>query len=91
VPGPTGVDRRDLKVLGRRRGWEEVVALEDEAERVPPQGGAPVGVERADLPAGHPVASGGRPVEAADDVHERRLARARLPHDRDELAVVDLE
>ncbi len=30
-----------------------------------------------------------RPVEAAEDVHQRRLARAALPDDGDELAVVD--
>ena len=32
-----------------------------------------------------------RDVEAADDVHQRRLARARRPDDRDELAVVDTQ
>ena len=34
---------------------------------------------------------GRRMVEQPDDVHQRRLARARRPHDREHLAAADLE
>src|SRR6185503_4863702 len=37
------------------------------------------------------VASGGRPIEAAEQVHERRLAGARRAGERDELAGRDVE
>ncbi len=36
-------------------------------------------------------AAGGRPVETGEDVHERRLAGARRPHDRGELPLHDVE
>jgi hypothetical protein len=32
-----------------------------------------------------------RPIEHADDPEERGLSRARRPHDRDELALTDVE
>src|SRR6185295_11719414 len=35
------------------------------------------------------VGAARRPVHAADDVHERRLARARRAHDRHHLAALD--
>src|SRR5262249_4323183 len=41
--------------------------------------------------AAHPVAAARRPVEAADDVHQRRLARPGLAHDGHELAGTDLQ
>src|SRR5262249_10927784 len=37
------------------------------------------------------VAPGGRLVEAAEQIQERRLARARRAHDGDELAATDVE
>ena len=48
-------------------------------------------VERADVdPVEEELAAGGY-VEAADDVHQRRLARAGGAHDRDEVAPLDDE
>ena len=41
--------------------------------------------------AGEQVGPGGRPVEAAEDVHHRALARAGRTDDRDELAGHDVE
>ena len=49
-----------------------------------------VGIQLGDLGAVQHVRAAGRPVEAADQVHERRLAGAGRPHDRDELARFDL-
>ena len=40
----------------------------------------------ADVAPVEQVAARGRAIEAAEDVHQRRLARARRAHDRDELA-----
>src|SRR2546425_578996 len=58
--------------------------------RVPDRGELVVR-ELSDVLPGEDVLAGVGDVEAADDVHERRLARARRAHDRDELALVDVE
>src|SRR5262249_31402329 len=47
--------------------------------------------ETAGLDAIERVAAARRLVEAADHVHQRRLAGAGRPHDRDELAGLDVE
>src|SRR2546427_10703176 len=44
-----------------------------------------------DLLAVEPVFAGGGRVEAADQVHQGRLPRARRPHDRHELVLADLD
>ncbi len=83
--GDARVEERQLDVLERARPREEVEALEDEAERPVADLGELVAVEPRDLLAGEPVGAERRPVEAAEDVHQRRLARAGRAHDRDEL------
>src|SRR5690606_14430177 len=50
-----------------------------------------VGVQRADVDAAEGVGAGRWRVEAADDVHGRRFARAAGAHDRHELPAVDPE
>src|SRR5690606_39558002 len=84
-----GVDRGHLDVFRRARGGQQMILLEDEAEGVATQEGAPVGIEAGDVLAGEPVAAAARAIEAAEHVHQGRLARARRAHDRDELAALD--
>ncbi|MNT02675.1 hypothetical protein D3C72_1371810 [compost metagenome] len=86
-----GIDGGHLDVAGGRQVLHEVVALEDEAEVLAPQRGERVAVERADVLARHGVGAGARPVEAAEDVHERRLARARGADDGQHFAVADVQ
>ena len=81
--------RRDVVEGGRPR--QQVVRLEDEADGPAAEPGQAVVVELGDGRAGQPVGAGGRPVEAAEDVHHRALARAGRPDDRDELAGLDVE
>ncbi len=45
--------------------------------------------QRRDVLAVEPVSPRGRPVERAEQVDQRRLARARRPHQRDHLAALD--
>ena len=45
----------------------------------------------ADRLALEQVGPGGRHVEAADEVHQRRLARPRRPHDGDVLVAADVQ
>src|SRR5207245_6988489 len=70
---------------------DEVEELEDEAD--PPAADlGQIGLgPGADLAAVEAVRSGGRAVETAQEVEERRLARPRRPHDRDVLTVRDRE
>ena len=85
------IDRRHLDVLERGRGVDEVVALEDEAERLAPQPSQLVAVEARDILAHEPVGAGGGAIQAAEDVHQRGLARPRRAHDRKVLARIDLQ
>ena len=72
---------------GGQRG-EQVVALEDEPDALPAQFRELVAVQRADVHAADAADPGRLGVEAAQDVHERRLARARGAGDCDELTGV---
>src|SRR5207237_10256863 len=75
-----------LAVRARLRAGRGVEALEDAADLGVADLGPPVGVEAPDVLAIEEVAAGGRPVEAAEDVEQRRLPRARGSHDGEELA-----
>ena len=86
-----GVEQAAGDVVDGRQPVEQVELLEDEAHAARPQRrqlvvGGGGGVEAVD---GH--LAGGRAVERAHDLQQRRLARARRPEDRDELAGRDLE
>ena len=70
---------------------QQVEGLEHEPDRCGCAAGEPVVVEPLDVRAIEPIGARGRPVEAAEDVHQRGLAGPRRPDDRDELALVDLE
>lgn len=84
-----GVDRRHLDVFLGRGGGDQVIALEHEAECLAAQPGLLVAVQFGDVVAGEVVAAGAGPVEAAEDVHQGRLAGAGGADDGDELAGVD--
>ena len=64
-------------VLHRGEVADEVELLEDQADNVLADVGELGGVEAAQLPAVEPDRALRRGVHAADDVHERGLARAR--------------
>ena len=85
------IDRRHFDILQRGRGSNQVVALENEAERLAPQPRQLVALEAGHVLAHEAVDAGGWPVEAAEDVHERGLARTGSTHDRKELAAVNLQ
>ena len=81
------VQQRQLDVLERAGARQQVEALEHEAER-PVADVAPARREssRETSWPSRRYSPDGRLVEAAEDVHQRRLARARRAHHRDELA-----
>src|SRR5882724_1014300 len=87
--GVPGVEQGQLDVLERGRPGQQVELLEDEADARVPDARELVRGESADALAVQHVLAGGRPVEAAQEVHEGRLARSRGPHHGDELAALD--
>jgi hypothetical protein len=80
-----GQRERQQDVLLGGEDRYEVEGLEDEAETIAAQPGAALVVERGDLLAVDDDRARGRAVEAGEQVHQRRLARARRTHDRREL------
>src|SRR5690606_21725718 len=89
--GEREVEQRELDVLVDRQLVDQVEALEDEAERAPPEVGPAALVVARDVGAveDEPPAAG--LVEQAEDVEQRGLAAAARPHDGDELAGPGLE
>ncbi len=77
-----GVHQRELDIVQCRRARQEVERLEDEPDLLVPDARELVVLHRGRELAVEPVLAFVRRVEAADEVHERRLSRAGRPHDR---------
>ncbi len=85
------VEERQFDVVERGRAREQVEALEHETNLPVP--------DRRELVFGHPrhilavqeVLAAGRPIQAAEDVHERGLAGAGRTRHGDELTLLDVE
>ena len=75
----------------RRGAGQQVEALEDEAERAVPRVRELAPRELRDVLPFEQVAPRRRAIEAADEVHEGALPRARRPHDGDEVSRLDRE
>src|SRR5207249_2029143 len=85
------VEQRHLDVAQRTRTLEQHVLLEDEADLLVADRRELVVTQRADIYVVEQVGAIAGLIEAADDVHQRALAAARWPHDRDHLALIDRE
>ena len=68
---------------------QQIEALEHEAEPLAAHARAVRLAQARDVDAFEEIAAAARPVEAAEDRHQRRLAGARGAHDGDELAGLD--
>src|SRR5690606_22281230 len=90
-PAVPAIEHRQLDILERGRAGEEIETLEDEAELLVAQVRELVAVELVDIDAVQQVGAAGRAVEAAEHVHQRRLAGAARTHEGDEFALVDVE
>ena len=85
------VEERELDIFERGGAGEEIEVLEDEAEAAIANEGALIGSESGDLFAREHVAAAGRPIKAAEGVHEGALARAGGAHEREKLPCFDIE
>ena len=88
---PSLVVKRQLHVLERARAREEIIGLKNEPDPQPAHAGELVIVERAHVLALEEVAAARGNVEAAQDIHQGGLARARGPHEGDILALLDIK
>jgi len=86
-----GIDQRQFDVVQGRGARQQVEGLEDEADLLVADAGQFVVAQVAHQVAVDEVIAFGGRVQAADQVHQRRLARSRRPHDGDILAALDLE
>ena len=77
------IKERDVDVLDDGELVDEVVGLEDEAERAAAKGGELVVIHRGDVLPAEEIFAGGRAVEAAEDVEEGGFSRAGRAHDGD--------
>src|SRR2546423_3209683 len=86
-----GVDQGHLDVVDGARPRNQVEGLEHEPDLSIADPGQLVVSQRRDVIAVQDVATRGRLVEAADQVHQRALARTRGAHDGDELTLRDMK
>ena len=77
----TGIDQGQGDVVEGCNSRQEVEVLEDEADVLVADDGEFIVIEVGNFLSSQLVRSGCRPVEAAEDVHQRRLPRAGRPHE----------
>src|SRR5947207_3000540 len=85
------IDQRQLHIVERRRPRQQVERLEAESDLLVADAGQLITRQVAHLLPVQPVFARARRVEAADQVHQRRLARTRRPHHADVLVLADLQ
>ena len=85
------VEHGEFDVFEGGGAREEVKTLEDEAQLLVAEIGQFVAVESVDVDAVEQVGAFGLPVEAAEHVHEGRLAGATRAHEGDEFTALDVE
>jgi hypothetical protein len=83
--------RHQFHVLQRRQRRDEVEELKDEAYGVAAVGRQPILIEGGDVHAAHDDPPGGRRIQSADEVKQRRLAGAAGTQQRNELPRLDLQ
>ena len=85
------VEQRQLDVVERRRPRQQVEALEHEPDLAVPDRSRVRPSTCARRPCRRGCTAARRAIEAAEDVHQRRLAGPRWPGHRDELARLDVQ
>ena len=91
APAYSGVNGGHLDIFLGRGHAQQVVVLEHEAECFAPQAGPAIGAEGVKRPAPVEIFACARPVETADQIHQRGFAGARRTHHRHELAGVNFQ
>jgi len=89
VGGPCRVEQRQLDVLERRCSRQQVEVLKNESDSLASDHRQLRLVQSRHVLAFQDVTAAGRPIEASQHIHQRRFARARRAHHRNELAALD--
>src|SRR5512139_4227941 len=84
-----GIHQRQRDVIERSELGQQVEALEHEADLAVAQGSQLIRRQSADILPVETVTAAAGAIEAAEQIHEGALARARRPHDGDEFALGD--
>src|SRR5690606_6708767 len=87
---PAEIGQGEADVLDHAQLGDQMKALEHEAQLPEPDVAQRVVVEVADLHPVKEVVASRRPVEAAEHVEHRALARAAGSHDRPEAAALEM-
>ena len=82
------IDQRQFDVLKGCGARQQVEALKDEPQKMPPQQRPLIAVKPSDIGAEQQVLAGSRRIKATQNVHRTRLARAGGAHDGNELALL---
>src|SRR6478672_1498968 len=85
-----GIDERQFDVFESGRPGQQVETLKDEPHLLVSNQRQLVVRQLRDVTSVQQVMAGGRAIQAADDVHERRLARTGWSDHRDEFAGIDV-
>src|SRR5437016_3006438 len=91
LAGPFAQIERESDVFQTIQGWQQVEKLEDEADLVAPDTREIVVGKFAKILAFDSNLAGCGPVEASDQVQERRLSRTGRSDNRDNLANLDIK
>ena len=83
------VEQWQLHVLERARTCEQIESLKDESDLLVADRSQLILVERLDMNIVEQIVARRRRVETTENVHQRRLAGARLAHHGDELAAMN--
>src|SRR5665213_3534891 len=85
------VGKRHIEILGDRKIVQQMIALEHKSDIAFVQLNTLPGIQFVDRLIGEKIFSRPAAVQHADHVQQRRFPRARRSHDRDEIALVDLD
>ncbi len=85
---PAADFRRQLHILPRRQVLHQIIELENESDIVPAVLGERPPAETGDLPPVQPDVTGCGGIHAAQNVQKGGLARAAVPHDDAQLALL---
>ncbi|MNM90832.1 hypothetical protein D3C81_1031100 [compost metagenome] len=68
-----------------------MITLEDKAEMLTPQPGQRIPIQRRHVLSGHPINAGAGLIQAAKNIHQRRLAGAGGSHNRHHFTGIDAQ
>ena len=85
------VKQRQLHIFARRGAGQQIETLKHKTDLAIANVGELIAIEARNVRVIQEILAGTRPVQATEDVHQRRFARAAGAHERDEFASFDFQ